>query len=242
MIIALISDIHANLEALTAVLKDIESRQVDAVYCLGDVVGYGAQPAECLELVNKTCKVKLIGNHEYAAMGLVSTEKYNVAARTANDWTKSQLTDREIAIMADFDIDHLEDPCYFVHSSPWQPDQWHYIVSPVDAQMAFEHMSTRLCFFGHSHVPLIAVENGDELPRCKVGHSFLPDPEGRYLINVGSVGQPRDSDPRACYVVVDVGESEVDFCRVEYDIKQAQQGMLHAQLPEPLISRLEVGR
>jgi len=237
----LISDVHANLEALQAVLKDMEKRKVDSVHCLGDVVGYGADPAACLKLVDTTCDIKLLGNHEYAALGLQSCEDFNEAARTAAEWTLAKLDEKASAIMSDFELDRALDDLYLVHASPYEPDHWHYIFTSDDAVLAFEHLEQKIGFFGHSHIPMILRERPGSLPGAQAGHEFTADPEGRYLVNVGSVGQPRDNDPRACYVVFDSEELEFEFHRVEYDIAATQQKMTEASLPKTLISRLEAG-
>ena len=242
MKLALISDIHGNLEALTAVLEDIDKQQVDKIHCLGDVVGYGSEPTACLELVNKTCDIKLMGNHEYVILGLESPDNYTHIARISAEWTRSRLTDRDFSFITDFEMDRSLDNLYLVHSSPFEPEQWHYILSPEEAAQAFERLEGWLCFHGHSHIPLIFSEAQDRPPRERVGHSFLPDSENRYLVNIGSVGQPRDNDPRACYVTFDTDEGEVTYHRVEYDIETAQSKMAQAQLPEMLIDRLAVGR
>ena len=242
MQLALISDIHANLEALTAVLAHCDEQGVDKIICLGDVVGYGASPVECLELVIDRCAVILMGNHEYAALGLVSTDSYNEVARTMTEWTRRLLSDKELHLMADLPMDHTEGKMHFVHSSPFEPDRWHYIVSPESALLAFQHLEGRICFFGHSHVPMVFEENPSGLPYCYPGESFVIKPEKRYLVNIGSVGQPRDNDPRASYVIVDTDAQDCWFHRVAYDISSTQERMAQAELPEPLISRLAVGR
>lgn len=242
MKLALISDIHGNLEALTAVLKDINKQQVDKIHCLGDVIGYGSEPAACLQLVNKTCDIKLMGNHEYVILGLESPEKYNHVARISAEWTRNRLTDRDFSLISDFEMDHSLNDLYLVHASPFEPERWRYILSPEEAAQAFERLERWLCFHGHSHIPLVFSEVNDKPPRKRVGHSFLPDSENRYLINIGSVGQPRDNDPRACYVTFDMEGGEVTYHRVEYDIETTQNKMAHAQLPEMLIDRLAVGR
>ncbi len=242
MKLALISDIHGNLEALVSVLNHIEKEKVDKIYCLGDVVGYGCDPVSCLELIEKNCAVKLMGNHEYAALGLVGTEDYNPAAQKSSDWTREQLSDRELSIMAEYEMIHTTGDILLVHASPVEPDQWHYIMTPDAALDAFGNFKEKLCFYGHSHVPQIFCERDGDLPRSQVGHDFMPDEESRYLVNVGSIGQPRDNDPRACYAIFDSDEYEVLYHRVEYDIETTQEKMAQAKLPRTLITRLSAGR
>ncbi len=242
MKLALISDIHGNLEAFTAVLEDIEKQSTDRIHCLGDVVGYGSEPDACLQLVADTCEIKLMGNHEHVILRLDQPDNYTHVARVSADWTREQLNDRALSIIAKYRIDHHDDEFYLVHASPDQPDRWHYVLTPEEAAGAFVKLNERLCFYGHSHVPMIFTESPGAMPRRRVGHTFLPDPDSRYLINVGSVGQPRDNDPRACYVIYDTDEGDVTYCRVDYDIESAQSKMAQAQLPDMLIDRLAVGR
>ncbi|MFQ5452667.1 MAG: metallophosphoesterase family protein, partial [Candidatus Zixiibacteriota bacterium] len=238
-----LSDIHSNLEALTSVFNDIEKQKIDAVHCLGDVIGYGIDPGACLELVNKKCEIKLMGNHEYAAMGLISTEHYNQAAQHATEWTKNQITDYELSIIAEFEMEHSLKNIFLVHASPNEPEQWHYILTPEAASEVFPHFKENICFIGHTHLPQIFIEQDENtLPRCQTGHDFLPDKENRYIINVGSVGQPRDNDPKACYLIFDTEKYEIVYRRVEYDISLTQNKMTREKMPEMLISRLSEGR
>lgn len=242
MKLALISDIHGNLEALVSVLDDIEKQKVDQIQCLGDVIGYGGDPVGCLELIERNCTVKLMGNHEYAALGLEDTDDYNPAAQKSAIWTKAQLSDREKAIMSRFEMSRVHEGVFLVHASPYQPRDWHYVLNPEAALEAFEYFDEKLCFLGHSHVPQIYAERDNDLPRGQVGHDFQPDEESRYIVNVGSVGQPRDNDPRACYVIFDTTEYEVTYHRVSYDIEAAQGKMSQAHLPKQLIARLSIGK
>ena len=242
MRLALISDIHGNLEALNAVLTDIKHRRVDKIHCLGDVVGYGCNPVECVELIEKNCEIKLMGNHEYLALGLADDSKYNPAALESIKWTKEQLGDFDLSIIEDYQMDASDGEFYFVHGSPYQPAEWNYILNAHQARLAFEHMRQRVGFVGHSHVPMIFLESANGDPKQKTGHDILMDPDYRYLVNVGSVGQPRDNDPRASYVIVDTDTDDLCYHRVEYDVSVTQQKMVSAQVPEVLIQRLSIGR
>jgi predicted phosphodiesterase len=242
MTFALISDIHGNLEALEAVLREIDKLKVDMICCLGDVIGYGSNPNECLDLVDRNCMIKLVGNHEYSSMGLLPMDNLNKVARTSASWTTAQLDDRSMSIINRFTMDATVDNSYLVHSSPFEPAKWHYILGQHEADQAFKHLNTQICFYGHSHLPMIFAESAGGEHRCQVGHSFQPDEETRYLINIGSVGQPRDNDPRACYVTFDSAEVDVVYHRVEYDIQRTQTKMQEAELPRLLIERLAVGR
>ncbi|MGD8922276.1 MAG: metallophosphoesterase family protein [Candidatus Zixiibacteriota bacterium] len=238
----MISDIHANLEALEAVLEDIEGRGVDMIGCLGDVVGYGPDPVACLDLVESKCRIKLAGNHEYVALGRSPIDELNTFARESIAWTREQLRYREATLMENYEMDAVIEDAYLVHASPQEPEEWIYILGQESANDAFAVLDKNLCFFGHTHVPTIFSQVEAGQVRLQVGHSFLPDPEVHYLVNVGSVGQPRDNDPRACYVIYDSAEGEVTYHRVEYDFKRTQDKMTRANAPSVLIDRLAVGR
>ncbi len=242
MQIALISDIHGNLEALVSVLKKIEKLDVDEIHCLGDVVGYGCNPVECLNLIEENATIKLMGNHEYAILGHISTDTYTAIAKISTDWTRNMLTDREFSIISDFKLKHSFDDVLMVHASPYEDNYWRYILTPEEAYQTFDYITEKICFYGHSHIPMIFSESPNGLPRRQVGHDFDPFEESRYLVNVGSVGQPRDNDPRACFVTFDTETEEIKYHRVEYDINKAQSKMTEAKLPDMLINRLAVGR
>ena len=242
MKIALISDIHGNLEALEAVLADCEGRKVDKVHCLGDVVGYGSDPGPCLELIQAHCDIRLMGNHEHAVLGQLSTDLLNPIAKSSMAWTKDQLSDKHLTTMNDFLMDATFENLYFVHASPFEPDKWHYILTTSEAERAFQHLPKQIGFAGHSHLPLIFSKGPAGPMHMYVGHDFHPFEENQYLVNVGSVGQPRDNDPRACYVIFDSSEQELTYYRVEYDMQLTQSKMSRANLPKMLIDRLLVGR
>jgi predicted phosphodiesterase len=242
MKLALISDIHANLEALEAVLRDITTQKVDVIHCLGDVIGYGSDPLPCLELVKHHCDLMLMGNHEHAALGHLDQEHLNPVAQVSLAWTQTQLNDRAFSIIADCFIDAVRENVRLVHASPYMPKEWRYILAAVEADIAFRSFTEHICFVGHTHLPMIFSEGENGAHRRKVGHDFEPDEETRYIINIGSVGQPRDNDPRSCYVVFDTDAQEVAYRRIEYDIQRTQQKMQQANLPAMLIDRLMAGR
>jgi predicted phosphodiesterase len=242
MRLALISDIHGNLEALRAVLEDIERRKVDQIDCLGDVIGYGCDPVECLQLVEEHCTIKLMGNHEYAALGVLPPEAMNLHARQSIHWTLEQLGDRGISMISDFEMKAETEQYLLVHASPYEPDEWHYVLSEHEAGIGFDSFMQPLAFHGHTHLPMIFCKTPTGKLRTIVGHDFDPDEECRYLINVGSVGQPRDRDPRACYAIYDSNEVSVTYHRLDYDVEAAQAKMCRADMPQMLIERLEVGK
>jgi predicted phosphodiesterase len=242
MKLGLISDIHSNLEALTAVLEDLKKQKVDKLFSLGDVIGYGCDPIECLRLVNENCEVKLMGNHEFAALGLMPSSHLNDIAQESLEWTRQNISDREMAIISDFELDTSFEGNYFVHASPFEPENWHYVLTTKEALAAFEEFGEKICFFGHTHIPVIFSFSPEGRLRQTAGHDFLPNGENRYLINVGSVGQPRDNDPRACYAIFDTEEGALSYYRVGYDISETQAKMTRANIPSMLIDRLSTGR
>lgn len=242
MRLAIISDIHANLEALTATLLDIDAQNVNQIYCLGDIVGYGADPVACLELVRKRCPEALMGNHEHAVLGLLSPSQLNDIARNSLSWTADQLTDEHKSFLTSLKTDLVVDKLHLVHASPWEPTRWHYVLTDDAAINALDNARTNLCLIGHTHLPVIfsRAENGSV--RKRIGHDFLPDPDQKYIVNTGSVGQPRDNNPRACYLIYDSEAYQISYHRVEYDIALAQSKMTKIEASTLLIDRIAMGR
>jgi diadenosine tetraphosphatase ApaH/serine/threonine PP2A family protein phosphatase len=242
MKVAFISDIHGNLEALESVLRDIEKEGVEKIHFLGDVVGYGCDPNECVKLVATHCEFKLLGNHDFAAMGLESIENFNQVAQASMTWTIEKITKKSVTLLADFEMDADFLDYHLVHASPEEPEQWHYILNAAQATTQFEHFSQSICFIGHSHIPAIFIRDKEGNIMQMAKSSLECSPEKRYLINVGSVGQPRDNDPRACYVITDTDSNKINYRRVDYDVKTTQVKMKKAKLPDFLIERLAVGQ
>jgi len=239
---AILSDIHANLEALQNVLRDIEQQGVEKIHFLGDVVGYGCNPNKCIKMVNEHCEIKLLGNHDYAAMGLESTSSFNQIAQTSMEWTIAKLKKKSLEILADFELQGTYLDYNLVHASPGHPEEWNYILNREQAIAEFENFNESVCFMGHSHLPVIFIQDNDgNITQSNRKNLKLKD-GSKYIVNVGSVGQPRDNDPRSCYVVVDHDSREVEYRRVEYDIEKVQEKMRKAMLPSFLIERIAVGR
>lgn len=237
---AIISDIHGNLEALEAVLAEIVPRPIDRYICLGDIVGYGANPRECLERVRDLNPIVVTGNHDAAACERTDIRYFNQPARAAALWTRDQLSLPERNYLASLPLVEEVEGMAMVHSSLNEPEKWHYILSQFDARPTFNLLPGPACFIGHSHVPVAFEEKGG-------GVRVLPPEvmmEGgvRYIINVGSVGQPRDGDPRASFALWDTQAGRVEIIRVEYPIKPAQEKILRAGLPAILASRLSAGQ
>jgi len=237
---ALISDVHSNLEALEAVLKDIKKRRRDAILFLGDAVGYGPNPNECLEMLRGNCKVLLAGNHDWAAIGRADIDYFNEYAKAAVLWTREVLSEKNRKFIETLPLQKKlkKENVLLVHSSPKEPDAWHYLLTLWDAEVNFHYFDEKICVVGHSHMPFV-IERLPSGEMITYSHKANFGENERYIINSGSVGQPRDRDPRACYALVD--DDKVEFVRVEYNIEETQRKMHSAGLPLPLIERLSKG-
>ncbi len=244
MRIAIISDIHANLEALEAALADIETQHIDEVLCLGDVVGYGVNPNECLDLVRRKCPIVLLGNHDAAAVGMLSTHHFNIHAKIAIEWTNEALTAEAKAYLQSLPLRKVQHGHTFVHATPYEPNMWYYITSLEEAAFNFQFFETPVCFIGHTHIPImIVLDKEKELyvhqdPQLPMGEK----PECRFLVNVGSVGQPRDRNPNGCYGIIDTESRMFEHRRIVYDVAKVQEKMRKEKMPEFLVMRLQDGR
>ena len=237
---AILSDVHANREALEAVLADAAPR-ADAVLSLGDAVGYGADPIACLELLAERAHATVAGNHDHAVAGLLDTSWFNPRAAAAVEWTREQLDDDYRAWLGGRPLILELGDATLVHASPAQPEEWEYLMSAEDGFAVFGAFATRYCFVGHSHVPGVW-SLGSSGPEHRRGDVGLTAERGRrYLVNVGSVGQPRDHDPRAAYALWDADGGEIRIRRVPYDVDAARRKILAAGLPRFLADRLAVG-
>lgn len=239
--VAVFSDIHGNFHALQAVLKSIEDFDTELVICLGDVVGYGAMPNECVELLRERNIPTLAGNHDHAAVGMTDITFFNPIAKKAVAWTQEHLKPENAEWLKDrpYAIEMPPD-FYFVHASPREPEAWNYVLTFGEARASFECFEEKICFIGHSHQPAV-VEQSDDNLACPEGY-VIPVREGcRYLVNVGSVGQPRDRNPAACYVYVDIDKPMIQYVRVPYEIEAAQEAILKEELPHELAERLAHG-
>lgn len=237
---AVISDVHSNAEALRSVLRDINKRQIHDIFFLGDAVGYGPEPNESAELLKSECKIMIAGNHDWGVLGLTETWSFNEYARVALDWTRGVLTadSCETLRTSPLKTEITGMDMTLVHATPCEPEKWHYLLTLSDAEINFKYMHTHICFIGHSHRPfIIEMSPAGEF---KTDKKRMHKTEGsRYIINAGSVGQPRDGDPRACYALVDDGR--IELVRVVYDILSTQKKMSDAGLSHTLIERLSYG-
>ena len=236
------SDIHANLAALEAVLHDAESRTApDRVWSLGDAVGYGPQPNECLERLRGLGALAVAGNHELAALGSVSVDDFNPEAREAALWTAGLLTDRSREYAGSLPQKVMDGDFTLVHGSPRDP-VWEYLDSSDVATVNLPFLETPHCVNGHTHVPVVLSALGSKAASVMPEHGQVIELQnGRWFINPGSVGQPRDGDPRASYAVLDDSVGTVSFFRVEYAIGETQALMKQAGLPAMLWQRLSYG-
>lgn len=242
MRIALLSDIHGNFEALEAVLRDLRRQEVDEVICLGDVVGYGADPGPCLDLVREKKWTCLLGNHDEAAVSTVDLDGYSELARAGMAYARAQLTREQKKWLAARPRTLKAHGAHLVHSSLHEPKEWHYIIDELAAELSFIAQKLPVCFHGHTHVSCIWERMEDSMTLETAPRSRTLNTSSRYLINTGSVGQPRDRNPRASYLIWSPAERRVTFRRVTYDIETAQEKIRAAGLPMGLAVRLAQGK
>ena len=230
---------------MTAVLADAASEGALELLCLGDLVGYGADPVACVETVGERAIAMVAGNHEHGALGLIDLRWFNPSARRAAEWTGEQLATSHRDFLTGLPLLRAVEDATLVHSSPRGPEEWDYLISPDDGFQVFGDFATRVCFIGHSHLPGVwSVGSGgpDHCDRLERPEAQVRLDDGRrYLINVGSVGQPRDRDPRACYALWDRAARTVSIRRVPYDHVAAARKILAAGLPRNLAERLAHG-
>jgi len=243
MRVLLLSDIHANLPALEAVLADAEGSGVESVWVLGDIVGYGADPNAVVELLRKAGASAVLGNHDAAALGRVGTESFNPLAAEAARWTASVLGPESRAWLESLPEVRREHGVTLCHGTLREP-LWEYLFTAEAARAHFALQTTGLSIVGHTHVPLLLVERGGEIEalRPKAGERLRLPSTGRACLNPGSVGQPRDGDPRAAYALLDLSEGWFELRRAAYPVSEAQRRIRAAGLPEPLALRLALGR
>jgi len=250
MRLAILSDIHSNMPAFEAVLDAIDAAGVDETWCLGDVVGYGAHPDECASAVAERCAVSLVGNHDLAVTGELDISSFSPAASAAVRWTQRTAADETLRFLRGLKPSETDREVALYHASPRDP-VWEYVLWPDQAAECLAAQAARVSFVGHSHVALhfsVPESNGDAEPPDVAngaqagGATTLDIKEGRWLINPGSVGQPRDGDPRAAWLELDTEAWTATYHRVEYDIDKAAEAILQADLPEHLAKRLHIGQ
>ncbi len=237
---AIISDVHANLEALQAVLKRAQSVGADKVVCLGDIVGYGANPNECVEVVKERAHLVLCGNHDHAAVGETGIEYFNSYARAAILWTTGVLKPETSAFLKGLPFTASIDGAFLVHATPSEPTAWNYVFEVNEALHEFANFDEKVCFIGHSHFALYFTKEDDSC-RVSMPKTFTLDEGSKYIVNVGSVGQPRDGLPTACFVTYELPSGTVQYHRVEYNLSLTYQKIVRARLPRFLAERLLIG-
>lgn len=236
------ADVHGNLEALDAVIGAYETHNIDRYLCVGDVVGYGANPRECLAKVKSLALGIVAGNHDWAVVDLFGRAYFNAYAKTALEWTAQALTNEDKAYLKSWKLLYRNDHLTLVHGTLQEPERFYYMVDSDSASGTFALLTTTLCFVGHSHVAgtFIRDAHGDIEYQEAARIDIIP--KNRYIINVGSVGQPRDGDPQSSYCIYDTTKNQVEFKRIEYDIASAKKKILAAGLPMSLAGRLLQGK
>jgi predicted phosphodiesterase len=243
MRVAIISDIHGNRQAFNAVLTDIAESSIEEVWCLGDLVGYGAEPNACVELARENTAVCLAGNHDLAVVGTVPLEDFSRAASTAVRWTQGVIEQEQLAFLAELAPSGARQAVGLYHASPRDP-VWEYVISSLLADVCLDVQADRVCLVGHSHVALSfqRPDGGATTGELHAAGNELDISSGEWLLNPGSVGQPRDGDPRAAWLMIDLDEQLAQYRRCEYDIAGAAAAIRAADLPESLAERLEYGQ
>jgi len=247
---AILSDIHGNLEALRAVLHDIFEREIEEIIILGDVVGYGADPIACLNLIYENASIIVLGNHDLAAATGEGDETFHPDAKASIGWTKMVLSQQDKKTLMQFPLVQESGQMHFSHGSPENITLWKYIFTEFDAKKGFTACGQKLIFVGHSHTPAIFIEQehkrmfGGEFRKVtRIVQPFVRiENDYRYIFDVGSVGQPRDGDPRACYGIYDKDGRRYELVRVTYNVQGAADKIIKSGLPVNLAERLKRGR
>ncbi len=244
MRVAVIADIHSNLAALEACLDSIEAAEADEIWCLGDVVGYGPEPDACADIVRERCSLCLAGNHDLAVLGALDVEAFSETAAAAVRWTQNVIGEETLGFLRDLEPAGQRSGIDLCHASPRDPI-WEYVLTREQAGACLDAQTERICLIGHSHVALFFTrpegERGDVRSAQAADGSLIDVGGGRWLLNPGSVGQPRDGDPRAAWLVLDTEAESVLFKRSAYDIERTADSIVAADLPKPLADRLFIG-
>jgi predicted phosphodiesterase len=237
---AIIADIHGNLDAFQVVLDDIRAQNATHIVCLGDVVGYNAQPKECLNIVRQMNLPCVKGNHDEYCSTDNHLDGFNPHAAEAVHWTREQLSEEDKRWLRELKYSRMAANFTMVHATLDAPERWGYVFDKLAAAASFPYQNTQMCFFGHTHVPVAFMR--DTVVRGGTYSKFKVDPSKKYFINVGAVGQPRDNNPKAAYVLYDMDAQTIELRRLDYDIAAAQKKILAAGLPARLAERLAFGR
>lgn len=235
------SDIHSNLEALNAALEAYKKENIERYLCVGDIISYGADPSPCIKIVRELKVVIVAGNHEWGVCDKIGLENFTDIAQEALVWTKAVLKEHERDFLSGLPLTYEEENFILVHGSLNHPADFNYLENMEEADMGFTQLKKQVCFVGHTHRPGVFVERDKELFYKPLKALVLEDNK-KYIVNVGSIGQPRDRDCRASLVVYDSDAKIIELKRVEYDFKRTQEKILKSGLPEFLALRLAEGR
>jgi len=243
MRIAVVSDIHGNRQAFEAVLDAIESSDCEELWCLGDLVGYGAEPDACVELARRHASVCLAGNHDLGVRGALPLEDFSRGAAVAARWTRENISSESLEYLCELEPRDLDEAVGLYHASPRDP-VWEYVLSTLQAELCLDVQSHRVCLIGHSHVALSFCRptGAPATGQTRVIDEQLDLSDGEWLVNPGSVGQPRDGDPRAAWLEFDLDRWTAAYRRIEYDIEGAMAAIRAARLPDSLAERLAYGQ
>ncbi|HTC22450.1 MAG TPA: metallophosphoesterase family protein [bacterium] len=237
------SDVHSNLEAMTVVAQAMKSDGAEDYLCLGDFVGYYSNPNEVIELIDSLhCWKMVLGNHDAALLGKTPLSKFNAPAAEAINWTKTRIKPQHLHFLESLRLREEIGDIQLVHSSPYQSEEWHYLTGQEDLERNFRYFQGLICFFGHVHKPFIAEQKKDGSVRILPETDYQLQKDCRYLVNVGSVGQPRDGSPQTCYVMYDTSSQKLSIRRIDYDYETTVKKTLDAGLPEYLAQRLKTGK
>ncbi|HEV7614653.1 MAG TPA: metallophosphoesterase family protein [Solirubrobacterales bacterium] len=246
MRVAVLSDVHSNQPALEAVMTAVDEAGLDEVWCLGDVVGYGAQPDACADLIRERCQICLVGNHDLATLGGLDISSFSETAAAAVEWTRENASAATFEFLRGLEPAGSREGVGLFHASPRDPI-WEYVLSTEQAEAGMDEQAERIGLIGHSHVSLFftrpeGARHGEAQGAQAGDQAVLALESGTWLLNPGSVGQPRDGDPRAAWLELDTEQWTARFHRVEYDVATAAETILTAGLPSQLAERLEIGR
>jgi len=234
------SDIHSNLEAFDEIIKAYKKEKIDKYLYVGDIVGYAADPKECIAKAKQLNVETVAGNHDWAAVGLTDTANFRPVAKQAIIWTANQLNDEEKDFLKSLKLVYENKDLIMVHGTLNQPEEFHYLLDIDSAQATFDLMKKNICFVGHSHVAGIFVEDKGKISDISESKIKISQ-DKKYIVNVGSVGQPRDRDNRATYCIFDTEKQQIYLKRIDYNIQAAQEKIIQAGLPSILAERLASG-
>lgn len=236
------SDIHSNLEALEAVIEAYKKESIDIYLCVGDIVGYAADPSNCIQLIKELSLVVIAGNHDWAAVDLFPIDYFNPVAKRAILWTKKMLSKEEKKYLSSLVLTYKNEDLSLVHGTLDNPQDFNYMDEISVAKESFKVLANNICFVGHSHISGVFVKDTQNRIYYYEPNHFKIEEDFQYIVNVGSVGQPRDGNPSACYCIFDTEEKEIWIKRIDYDIKSTYKKIIEAGLPVFLAERLYLGR